>query len=112
MKYPAGETYALGFRAVQDKAPSAAGIYAIYTSHRWLYVGETDDIRRSLFQRLNDPDATWAESICRSPSRSKRCRQSRPRCDGGLPLADDAFEYDGLCRQVGLGGPGGANPRP
>jgi hypothetical protein len=51
----------LGFRAVQDKAPSAAGIYAIYTSHRWLYIGETDDIRGSLLQRLNDPDATWAE---------------------------------------------------
>jgi hypothetical protein len=61
MKYPAGQTYALGFRAVQDKAPSAAGIYAIYTSHRWLYIGETDDIRGSLLQRLNDPDATWAE---------------------------------------------------
>jgi hypothetical protein len=61
VKYPAGQTYALGFRAVQDKAPSAAGIYAIYTSHRWLYIGETDDIRGSLLQRLNDPDATWAE---------------------------------------------------
>ena len=29
----------------------------------------------------------------------------------GLPLADNAFGSDGLCRQVGLGGPGGANPR-
>ena len=60
VKYPAGETYAFGFRAVQDKAPSAAGVYGIFTSRRWLYVGETDDIRQSLFQRLNDPDAGWS----------------------------------------------------
>jgi hypothetical protein len=59
MKYPAGETYALGFRAVQDKAPSAAGLYAIFTSRRWLYVGESEDIRQSLFQCLNDPDTGW-----------------------------------------------------
>ena len=60
MKYPAGETYALGFRAVQDKAPSAAGVYAIFTSRRWLYVGESDDIRQSLFQCLNNPDGCWS----------------------------------------------------
>jgi hypothetical protein len=59
MRYPAGETYAWGFRAVQDKAPSAAGLYAIFTSRRWLYVGESDDIRQSLFQCLNDPAAGW-----------------------------------------------------
>ena len=60
MKHPAGETYAFGFRAVQDKAPNAAGVYGIFTSRRWLYVGESDDIRNSLFQRLNDPDAGWS----------------------------------------------------
>src|SRR6185503_3273949 len=60
VKYPAGETYAFGFRAVQDKAPSAAGVYGIFTSRRWLYVGESHDIRQSLFQRLNDPDAGWS----------------------------------------------------
>ena len=59
MKYPAGETYAFGFRAVQDKAPSTAGLYAIFTSRRWLYVGESDDIRQSLFQCLNNPEAGW-----------------------------------------------------
>ena len=60
VQYPAGETYALGFRAVQDKAPSASGVYAIFTSRRWLYVGKSDDIRQSLFQCLNDPDAEWS----------------------------------------------------
>jgi hypothetical protein len=60
VKYPAGETYAFGFRAVQDKAPRAPGVYGIFTSRRWLYVGESDDIRRSLFERLNDPDPGWS----------------------------------------------------
>lgn len=60
VKYPAGETYALGFRAVQDMAPSAPGVYAIFTSRRWLDVGKSDDIRQTLFQRLNDPDAAWS----------------------------------------------------
>jgi hypothetical protein len=59
VKYPAGETYALGFRAVQDKAPHAAGLYGVFTSRRWLYVGESDNIRQSLFQCLNNPGACW-----------------------------------------------------
>jgi len=59
VKYPAGETYVLGFRAVQDKAPSAAGLYGVFTSSRWLYVGESDNIRQSLFQCLNNPGACW-----------------------------------------------------
>jgi hypothetical protein len=59
MKYPAGETYVLGFRAVQDKAPSAAGLYGVFTSRRWLYVAESDNIRQSLFQCLNNPGAYW-----------------------------------------------------
>ncbi len=60
VKYPAGESYALGFRAVQDKAPSASGIYAIFTSRRWLYVGKSQDVRQSLFRCLNDPDPNWS----------------------------------------------------
>ena len=48
------DTYALGFRAVQDRAPDASGIYAIFTPRRWLHIGETDDIRRSLLDHLND----------------------------------------------------------
>jgi hypothetical protein len=51
-----GETCAFGFRAVQDKAPSASGVYTVYTSRQWVYVGESDDIRQSLFGHLNDPD--------------------------------------------------------
>lgn len=56
MRDQIGDTYALGFRAVQDQAPDASGIYAIFTPRRWLHIGETDDIRRSLLDHLNDPD--------------------------------------------------------
>jgi hypothetical protein len=54
MRDQIGDTYALGFRAVQDQAPDASGIYAIFTPRRWLHIGETDDIRRSLLDHLND----------------------------------------------------------
>ena len=56
MRDQIGDTYALGFRAVQDQAPDASGIYAIFTPRRWLHIGETDDIRRSLLDHLNDTD--------------------------------------------------------
>jgi hypothetical protein len=48
-------TYAFAYQAVQEKAPSASGVYTIYTSQRWLYVGESDDVQRSLFGHLNEP---------------------------------------------------------
>ena len=49
------DTFAFGFRAVQDRAPKASGVYTIYTSRRWLFVGESDDIQNSLYGHLNDP---------------------------------------------------------
>jgi hypothetical protein len=51
------ETYPFTFEAVREKAPSASGVYRIYTAHRWVYVGESDDIRQSLFRHLNEPGA-------------------------------------------------------
>jgi hypothetical protein len=56
-KYDSGKTYTLGFRAVQDKVPSASGVYVLYTPRQWVYVGESDDVRQSLFRHLNEPDA-------------------------------------------------------
>jgi hypothetical protein len=48
------ETHPLGFQAVRTQAPAASGIYTLYTSRQWIYVGESDDIRQSLFRHLND----------------------------------------------------------
>jgi hypothetical protein len=62
MAYETGNTYALTYRGVHEKAPNASGLYTIYTSRRWVYVGESDDIRRSLFRHLNEPDACMDRS--------------------------------------------------
>ncbi len=51
------ETYPFTFEAVREKAPSASGVYRIHTAQRWVYVGESDDIRQRLFQHLNEPSA-------------------------------------------------------
>ena len=53
-----GETYPFTFAAVREKAPSASGVYNIHTAQRWVYVGESDDIRQSLFLHLNEPNAS------------------------------------------------------
>jgi hypothetical protein len=57
MGYEPGETYAFLYQAVEEKAPHASGVYTIYTSQRWVYVGESDDIQQSLFEHLNEPSA-------------------------------------------------------
>ena len=53
-----GETYMYTFEAVLEKAPRASGVYTIYTSSRWVFVGESEDIRLSLFRHLNDDGAS------------------------------------------------------
>ena len=60
MAYDGGETYTFAYQAVQEKAPNASGVYTIYTSQRWMYVGESGDIRQSLFRHLNAPNACMA----------------------------------------------------
>jgi hypothetical protein len=60
MGYEPGETYAFLYQAVQEKAPRASGVYTIYNSQRWVYVGESDDIQQSLFEHLNKPSVCMA----------------------------------------------------
>ena len=47
--------YPFTHRAVIEKAPKASGVYCIFTSKRWVHVGETDDIQHNLFTHLNEP---------------------------------------------------------
>jgi hypothetical protein len=49
------DVYPFTHRAVIEKAPKAPGVYAIFTSKRWVHVGETDDIQQNLFAHLNEP---------------------------------------------------------
>jgi hypothetical protein len=47
------DSYAFTYAGVHE-APSASGLYTIYSPQRWVYVGESDDIRQSLYQLLNE----------------------------------------------------------
>ena len=60
MAYDSGATYVLGYRAVRDVVPSSSGVYTIYTPKRWLFVGQSEDLRQSLFRHLNEPSACMA----------------------------------------------------
>ena len=55
------DTYPFTFEAVREKAPNASGVYRLYTPQQWVYIGESDDIRQSLFRLLNEP----SESLTR-----------------------------------------------
>jgi hypothetical protein len=50
-----------GYRAVDDNVPGASGVYAIFAARRWVYVGESQNIRTSLFRHLNDKDTGMAQ---------------------------------------------------
>ena len=60
--YDGGQTYPLAFRAVHEKAPNASGVYTLFTSRQWLYVGESADIQQSLFRHLNESPAWMIRS--------------------------------------------------
>lgn len=45
-----GFTYNAG--SILRNAPKASGVYAIFREGLWIYIGETDDIRRSLLAHL------------------------------------------------------------
>jgi hypothetical protein len=47
--------YPFTHRAVIEKAPKTSGVYCIFTSKRWIHVGEADDIQQNLFSHLNEP---------------------------------------------------------
>jgi hypothetical protein len=46
--------YTFGYAGVQQKAPEESGVYVIYSAARWIHVGDSDDIRRSLLRHLNE----------------------------------------------------------
>ncbi len=37
-------------------APEASGVYALHTPTRWVFIGDSDDIRQALFEHLNATD--------------------------------------------------------
>ena len=53
------DSYAFTYAGVHE-APDDSGLYTIYSPQRWVYVGESDDIRQSLYRLLNDQSA-WMD---------------------------------------------------
>ena len=77
------ESYAFTYAGVHE-APSASGVYTIYSPQQWVYVGESDDIRQSLFRLLNESSA-WMERFGPlSFSFEPLPRAERAACQAGL----------------------------
>jgi hypothetical protein len=55
------ESYAFTYAGVHQ-APNASGLYTIYSPRQWVYVGGSDDIRRSLYRLLND-SSLWMDRL-------------------------------------------------
>lgn len=53
MTYRNSETFMFGY-AGAGRAPTASGVYTIFSGRRWVYIGESDDIRQSLYRHLNE----------------------------------------------------------
>jgi hypothetical protein len=107
-----GNTYPFTFEAVREKAPSASGMYTIYTAERWIYVGDSDDIRQSLFGHLNEPGASMNQfgplsfSFELEPAAERKARQQtliaelKPACKPDRrPLTTAARSSRSACNQ-------------
>jgi hypothetical protein len=54
-------TYVFTPEAVREDAPSASGLYVIFTPERWVFIGASDNVRQALFQHLNSPDPCFQQ---------------------------------------------------
>jgi hypothetical protein len=52
-----------GFLFTRDcvvrNAPACSGLYALFTSDAWVYIGESDDMQRSLLEHLSECGPEW-----------------------------------------------------
>jgi predicted GIY-YIG superfamily endonuclease len=48
--------------SVKQNAPAASGVYGIFTSQVWVYIGESMDIQARLLQHLNGDSPCIASS--------------------------------------------------
>ena len=46
--------WTLNEASVKASAPAQSGVYALYTSQKWVYIGESQDIRNRLLEHLRD----------------------------------------------------------
>lgn len=67
---------------IQREAPEASGVYGLSNSRRWLYIGETENIRASLMGYLantaaNPQDPPTGFSFELSPAYNRTARRDR-----------------------------------
>jgi predicted GIY-YIG superfamily endonuclease len=55
--FPPENSFAFAAGSVRAHAPNASGVYGIFNSSQWIYVGESGDIQRRLIDHLNDTEA-------------------------------------------------------
>lgn len=79
--------------SINVAAPQASGVYGIYTDQAWIYVGESNDLRRRLLEHVrgDNPCITRAQATGfvfeLSPSAARVARQNqlilelRPSCN-------------------------------
>jgi hypothetical protein len=97
-------TYVFTPEAVREDAPSASGVYAIFTPAEWVFIGASDDVRQALFEHLNAPlpcfqqysplsfSCELAAASERADRRDALIAELRPVCDtraesGGITSA-------------------------
>jgi hypothetical protein len=79
--------------SVQKNAPSASGVFGISSSREWIYIGETDDLRRQLLEHVLETNTFlkartptgFTFEICAAEGRVERqgvlVRELRPVCN-------------------------------
>ncbi len=79
--------------SVRNNAPAASGVFGISSSREWIYIGETDDLRRQLLEHLFEANTFlkarvptgFTFEICAPESRVARqsalVRELRPVCN-------------------------------
>jgi predicted GIY-YIG superfamily endonuclease len=91
--------YSLTMMMIYAQAPTVSGIYGISNAREWIYIGETDNIRRALLAHLQDSGATVMQ---RQPTGFvfESCDQvSRPARQDRL-----VQEYEPTCNRRSMGG--------
>jgi len=81
---------------IKTYAPTNSGVYAIYNSTTWIYIGESNDIQRRLLEHLGEygtcikrsAPTSFCYEIVAAPSRVQRQNglivELRPSCNQRL----------------------------
>jgi hypothetical protein len=96
MAFEGSPAYTFTPEGVREGAQVESGVYAVYTPTRWVFIGDSDNMRQALFDKLNTPDgcieshhplsfscepASPADRVAR---REALVSELRPRCNTPL----------------------------